>query len=77
MNTTNHISVSFDKSEFKDLLILEMVNHMKNNWDDNEVIELFFNSLFNFIEKDKSKSQKARELISIHKSALKRNVNID
>jgi hypothetical protein len=28
MKTSNTISVSFDKSDFKDLLILEMVNYM-------------------------------------------------
>ncbi len=39
MKTSNTISVSFDKSDFKDLLILEMVNYMKENWEDNQVID--------------------------------------
>jgi hypothetical protein len=31
MKTSNTIMVSFNKSDFKDLLILEMVNQMKDN----------------------------------------------
>ena len=77
MKSSINVSVSFDKSEFKDILILQMVNHMKDYWDDNEVIELFLNSSFNFIEADKSKPQKVIELISVHKSALKSIVNTD
>jgi len=67
--------VSFDKSDFKDLLILEMVNQMKDNWDDNQVIDLFLDSSFSFVEANKSKSQKVSELITQHKNALKRNFN--
>ena len=75
MDTINTILVSFDKSDFKELLIFEMVNHMKENWADNEVIELFLDSEFNFVESNKSKSQKVSELISQHKNALNRNTN--
>lgn len=41
METSNIITVSFVKSDFKDLLILEMVNHMKENWKDNKVLSCF------------------------------------
>jgi len=75
METSNTIMVSFDKSDFKDLLILEMVNQMKDNWDDNQVIDLFLDSSFSFVEANKSKSQKVSELITQHKNALKRNFN--
>lgn len=63
--------MTFDKSDFKDLLILEMVNQMKDNWDDNQVIDLFLDSSFRFVEDNKSKSQKVSELIIQHKNALK------
>jgi len=71
MKTSNTIMVSFDKSDFKDLLILEMVNQMKDNWNDNQVIDLFLDSSFRFVEDNKSKSQKVSELITQHKNALK------
>lgn len=74
MKTSNTISVSFDKSDFKDLLILEMVNHMKQNWEDNQVIDLFLDSDFNFVVSNKTKAERVKELISQHKSALKNNL---
>lgn len=77
MKTSNTISVSFDKSDFKDLLILEMVNYMKENWDDNQVIDLFLDSDFNFVALNKTKAERVKELISQHKSALNSNVKID
>lgn len=57
--------------------MLEMVNQMKENWDNNQVIELFLDSSFNFVESNKSKSQKVSELISQYKSALKSSIKID
>jgi hypothetical protein len=77
MKTSNTISVSFDKSDFKDLLILEIVNHMKENWEDNQVIDLFLDSDFNFVASNKTKAERVKELISQHKSALNSNVKID
>lgn len=71
MKTSNTIMMSFDKSDFKDLLILEMANQMKDNWDDNQVIDLFLDSSFRFVEDNKSKSQKVSELIIQQKNALK------
>lgn len=66
--------MSFDKSDFKDLLILEMVNQMKDYWDDNQVIDLFLDSDFNFVASNKTKAERVKELISQHKSALKNNL---
>lgn len=77
MKTSNTISVSFDKSVFKDLLILEMVNYMKENWEDNQVIDLFLDSDFNFVASNRPKAERVKELISQHKSALNSNVKID
>ena len=76
MKTSNTISVTFDKQDFKDLLILEMVNHMKENWEDNQVIDLFLDSDFNFVAANKTQAEKVKELISQHKTALKSNVKI-
>lgn len=77
MENTNTIIMSFDKSDFKDLLILEMLNQMKNYWGDNQVIELFLDSDFNFVASNKTKAERVKELISQHKSALNSNVKID
>jgi hypothetical protein len=77
MKRSNTISVSFDKSDFKDLLILEMVNHMKEYWEYNQVIDLFLDSDFNFVASNKTKTERVKELISEHKSALNSNVKID
>lgn len=68
--------MSFDKSDFKNLLIIEMVNQMKDYWDDNQVIDLFLDSDFNFVASNKTKSERVKELISQHKTALKSNVKI-
>jgi hypothetical protein len=77
MENTNTIIMSFDKSDFKDLLILEMVNQMKDYWDDNQVIDLFLASDFNFVASNKTKAERVKELISQHKSALNSNFKID
>ncbi len=77
MKTSNAILVSFDKSDFKDLLILEIVNHMKENWEDNQVIDLFLDSDFNFVATNKTQAERVKELIFQHKTALKNNVKID
>jgi hypothetical protein len=69
--------MSFDKSDFKDLLILEMVNQMKDYWYDNQVIDLFLDSDFNFFASNKTKAQRVKELFFQHKSALNSNVKID
>lgn len=77
MENTNAIMISFDKSYFKDLLILEMVNQMKDYWDDNQVIALFLDSDFNFVASNKTKAERVKELISQHKLALNSNAKID
>jgi hypothetical protein len=71
MKTSNINSMSFDKSNFKDLLILEIANYMKHYWDDNQVIDLFLDSDFNFIPPNKTKAERVKELISQHKHSLK------
>ncbi len=71
MENPNATMMSFDKSDFKDLLILEMVNQMKNYWDYNQVIDLFLDSDFNFVASNKTKAERVKELISQHKSVLK------
>ena len=45
---TNTVMKSFDKSGLKDLLILEMVNQIKYNWENNKAIDFFFYSSFSF-----------------------------
>lgn len=50
---------------------------MKENWEDNQVIDLFLDSDFNFVASNKPKAERVKELISQHKSALNSNVKID
>ncbi len=57
MENPNTTMMSFDKSDFKDLFILEMVNQMKDYWDDNQVIDLFLDSDFNFVASNKKKQR--------------------
>jgi hypothetical protein len=71
MKELNTKSVTFDKSEMKDLVIYQMAKFMKQNWSDDEVIDLFHNEQFKFIEAEKSMGQKVLELIAEHKTALK------
>ncbi len=71
MENTNTIIMTFENSDFKDLLILEMVNQMKYYWGDNQVIDLFLDSDFNFVASNKTKAERVKELISQHKSVLK------
>lgn len=49
---------------------------MKENWEDNQVIDLFLDSDFNFVASNKPKAERVKELISQHKSALNSNVKI-
>ena len=77
MKISNTISISFDKSDFKDLLICEMVNHIKENWEDNQLIDLFLHSDFKYVGANITQAEKVKELIFKHKTALKSNTKID
>lgn len=70
-NSTQELTISFDKTKLKDLLIHQIATHMQQHWNDNEVIELFLDSPFNFVETDTTKAQKVSALMETHKAALK------
>lgn len=70
MQNTNTISVAFDKSEMKDLIIHQIATYMQQHWSDDEVIDLFLESQYNFIEPDKSRAGMIKELMQVHKSEI-------
>ena len=76
MEVSNTISLAFDKSEMKDLLIHQMATFMKRNWSDDEVIDLFLESQYNFIESGKSRAEMIKEIIKAHKSALQNEMSL-
>jgi len=57
MKSSNTISVSFDKSDFKDLLIIEMVKYYEENCEYYQVIDSFLDSNFNFVRATKTYRQ--------------------
>lgn len=69
MKGLNTKSVTFDKSEMKDLVIYQMVKFMQQNWSDDEVIDLFHNPQFCFYEQDKKYGITA-ELMQEQKEAV-------
>ncbi|MBS1775345.1 MAG: hypothetical protein JSS64_03590 [Bacteroidetes bacterium] len=71
MEVSNTISLAFDKSEMKDLIIHQIASYMKQNWNDDEVIDLFLESQYNFIESDKSRAEIVKDLMNVQKSALR------
>ena len=74
-NLNRELSIKFDKAEFKDLLIHQIAIHMQQHWNTDEVIDLFLNSPFNFVEAEKTNAQKVSELMETHKAALKNELN--
>ena len=40
-NSKQELTINFDKTNLKDLLIHQIATHLQNNWSDNEVIDLF------------------------------------
>lgn len=70
MKELNTKSVTFDKSEMKDLIIHQMATFMQQNWSDDEVIDLFHNSQFKFYEQEKSQSKIVSELMQEQKEAV-------
>jgi hypothetical protein len=75
--SNQEVTLNFDKTKLKDLLIHQIGIHLQQHWNDNEVIELFLDSPFNFVESDKTKAQKVSELMETHKAALKNEINIE
>lgn len=57
MKSSNTISVSFDKSDFKDLLIIEMVKYYEENCEYYQVIDSFLDSNINFVRDTKTYRQ--------------------
>jgi hypothetical protein len=76
-NTTQEITISFVKTKLKDLLIHQIATHLQQHWTDNEVIELFLDSPFNFVEEDKTKAQVVSALMETHKVALQKEINLE
>ena len=74
-NSNQELTINFDKTKLKDLLIHQIATHLQQHWNDNEVIELFLDSPFNFVETDKTKAEKVGELMETHKAALKNELN--
>ena len=75
-NLNQELTINFDKAEFKDLLIHQIANHMQQHWNTNEVIELFLNSSYSFVEAHNTKAQIAALLMETHKMALKNELNL-
>lgn len=70
MEASNIKSLTFDKSEMKDLIIYQITSYMKQNWSDDEVIDLFHNPQFRFYEQEKSQFKITSELIQEQKEAV-------
>ncbi len=75
-NSNQELQINFDKAEFKDLLIYQIAINMQQHWNNNDVIDLFLNSTFSFVETGKTKVEVVSALIEIHKAALKDEVNL-
>lgn len=76
-NSKQELTINFDKTNLKDLLIHQIATHLQQHWNDNEVIDLFLESPFNFVETGKTKAAKVGELMETHKSALKNEINLE
>jgi hypothetical protein len=46
---------------------------MKENWEDNQVIDLFLDSDFDFVGANKTQAERVKELIYQHKTELIKN----
>ena len=76
-NSNQELTINFDKTKLKDLLIHQIATHLQQQWSADEVIEMFVDSPFNFIESGKTKAEKLNELIATHKIALRNEVNLE
>lgn len=69
-NPNQALIIKFDKAELKDLIIYQIATHLQQHWNVHEVIDLFLESPFNFIEADYTKAAKVSDLIKTHQEAL-------
>lgn len=76
-NSNQELTINFDKTELKDLLIHQIATHVQQHWSADEVIEFFVDSPFNFIEPGKTKAEKLNELIENHKIALRNEATLE
>lgn len=70
-NPNQKLIIKFDKAELKDLIIHQIATHLQQHWNVHEVIDLFLESPFNFVETDNTKSAKVSALIKTHQEALR------
>ena len=74
-NSNQELTMKFDKSQLKDLLIHQIANHMKQNWSADGVIEFFCDSNYQLINPSQDKGEILSEMIQTHKTALKNEIN--
>lgn len=75
-NANQELQINFDKAEFKDLLLHQITINVQQHWNTDDVIDLFLNSSFNFVETGKTKAEVVSVLMEIHKAALKTELNL-
>jgi hypothetical protein len=74
-NSNQELTINFNKTQLKDLLIHKIASHMQQHWNADDVITLFLSSPFNFVEGDKTKAQVVSTLMETHQAALKNEFN--
>ena len=70
-NSIQELTMKFDKTELKDLLIYQIASHMQQHWNADMVIEFFCDSIYQLINPSKNKGEILSEMIQAHKTALK------
>jgi hypothetical protein len=75
-NSNQELLITFDKAEFKDLLLHQIATNIQQHWNTDDVIDLFLNSSFSFVETGKTKAEVVSALMEIHKAALKAELNL-
>ena len=76
-NSNQELTINFDKAEFKDLLLHQITTYIQQHWKTDDVIDLFLNSPFSFVETGKTTAEVASALMETHKAALKNEITID
>ena len=74
--SNQELQINLDKAEFKDLLLHQIVTNIQQHWNIDDVIDLFLNSSFSFVETGKTKAEVVTALIEVHKAALKDEVKL-
>ncbi len=74
-NSNQELQINFDKAELKDLLLHQIAINMQQHWNTDEIIDLFLNSSFSFVETGKTKAEVVSALMEVHKAALKNEIN--